>query len=389
MSQELISRNIDLTRLQNEGYELEVRNSIALIHNVPYVNANSQICYGALISPLTLSGDITTRPDSHVIFFNGEYPCDKYGKPILAIQHSSQKQIHADGIESLHSFSNKPPAGYSDYYEKFTRYIDVISAPAQAIDNSVTACTFRLIGSMSDSVFEYYDTNTSRSFLHVVSKKLHNQKIGIIGLGGTGSYILDFVAKTPVSEIHLFDGDQFLQHNAFRAPGAASRDILTMKQMKVDYFHNVYKNMHKRIYPHGEYLNKENSDALKGLDFVFICVDGSAKISIIEALNSFHISFVDVGIGIELCDDSLIGSLRITACSPNKSEHLGKYISLAETKDDPYSSNIQISELNAFNAVLAVIKWKKMIGFYQDLHKEHHTVYTINTGEIDNEEYSS
>jgi hypothetical protein len=35
---------------------------------------------------------------------------------------------------------------------------------------------------------------------------------------------LDFVAKTPVEEIHLFDSDVFLQHNAFRAPGAINKE---------------------------------------------------------------------------------------------------------------------------------------------------------------------
>ena len=60
--------------------------------------------------------------------------------------------------------------------------------------------------------------------------KLMNHKVAIIGLGGTGSYILDMLAKTPVSEIHLFDGDDFLTHNAFRSPGAASLDDLSKKQ---------------------------------------------------------------------------------------------------------------------------------------------------------------
>jgi tRNA A37 threonylcarbamoyladenosine dehydratase len=50
-------------------------------------------------------------------------------------------------------------------------------------------------------------------------------------MGGTGSYILDLVAKTAVMEIHLFDGDDFNQHNAFRAPGAASLEDLE-KHMK-------------------------------------------------------------------------------------------------------------------------------------------------------------
>ncbi|CAN2525454.1 MULTISPECIES: hypothetical protein [Burkholderia] len=41
-----------------------------------------------------------------------------------------------------------------------------------------------------------------------------------------------------------------------------------------------------------------------------------------------------------------------------------------------YASNIQVADLNALNAVLAVIKWKKLRGFYRDLDREHHSTYT-------------
>ena len=43
---------------------------------------------------------------------------------------------------------------------------------------------------------------------------------------------------------------------------------------------------------------------------------------------------------------------------------------------DIYASNIQVADLNALNAVLAVIKWKKIRGFYRDLEREHHCTYT-------------
>lgn len=33
---------------------------------------------------------------------------------------------------------------------------------------------------------------------------------------------VDLLAKTPATEIHLFDGDVFMQHNVFRAPGVLS-----------------------------------------------------------------------------------------------------------------------------------------------------------------------
>jgi hypothetical protein len=41
--------------------------------------------------------------------------------------------------------------------------------------------------------------------------------------------------------------------------------------------------------------------------------------------------------------------------------------------------------LNALNAALAVIKWKKLMGFYQDLDFEHHCTYTIGGNMLRNE----
>ncbi len=52
----------------------------------------------------------------------------------------------------------------------------------------------------------------------------------------------------------------------------------------------------------------------------------------------------------------------------------------------PYDTNIQIADLNALNAALAVIKWKKLCGFYLDLDQEHHSTYTLDGNAMDNEE---
>ena len=44
------------------------------------------------------------------------------------------------------------------------------------------------------------------------------------GLGGTGAHLLDFIAKTPVSEIHLLDPDCVDWHTFMRAPGAPTAE---------------------------------------------------------------------------------------------------------------------------------------------------------------------
>jgi len=390
MSHKLINRSPDLKKLRDEGYEVEIRGGFLLVHHVPHVSASKEIKYGTLVSILTLSAERTSRPKDHVIHFIGEHPCDRDGSLIQAIRLSSGNQIlDANlGITVNHSFSNKPKDGFNDYHEKVTSYIRVISAQAESIDGSVTAKTFKPIESKdTDSVFKYLDTNSSRAKINTISSKLDNHKIAIIGLGGTGSYVLDFVAKTPVLEIHLFDQDLFLQHNAFRAPGAASLEQLEAQPKKVDYLHGIYSNMRVNIIPHAYHLAATNADELLGMNFVFVCIDdGTSKKVIFEKLVAAGISFCDVGMGVEVEGDALTGIIRTTTITATKHDHIANKISFANKADNAYAQNIQIAELNALNAALAVIKWKKLIGFYHDLGKEHDAAYLINTNNIINDD---
>lgn len=379
MSQQLINRSSDLKKIRDNGFEVTIESNYLIIRNIPYVNSSTEINYGVLISELTLTGDRTTRPRNHVVFFQGDYPCHRHGGEIDQIRHSSVEKNLAEGLAVNHSFSNKPKDGYVDYYHKMTRYIDIISAPAKSLDDSVTAKTFKAIESEDeDCVFKYLDTNSSRAEINVMNDKLKNQKIGIIGLGGTGSYVLDFISKTPVEQIHLFDYDKFVQHNAFRAPGAASFEALESEIGKTEYFKEIYSRIHKNIVSHNTFINSSNVNELNGLDFVFICVDrNEIKELIIQKLIKDKTSFIDVGLGVDVVDEKLRGIIRVTSSTENKRDHVKKRISFIDREDAEYSSNIQIAELNALNASLAVIKWKKINGFYLDLEKENNSTYTI------------
>ncbi len=275
MSQQLIDHSSDLKRLQDEGYEIEIQSGYLLAHHIPYVNSARQIAFGTLVSELALSSNFSTAaPNNHVIYFQGDHPCDKNGAMIAAISHATQNQMLFPNFVVNHSFSNKPPNGYPDYYQKIKTYSDIISAPAKSIDSNVTEKTFRvIISEENESVFKYIDSNSTRSSILPISQKLISERIAIVGLGGTGSYILDFIAKCPVKEIHLFDGDDFLQHNAFRSPGAASIDVLNQHLKKVEYFKQVYSNMHKAIGAHTTFIENENLDILKGMTCVFLSID--------------------------------------------------------------------------------------------------------------------
>jgi hypothetical protein len=380
MSTELIDRNSDLRQLRDEGYAVQIKDGYLLLKDVPYVNASGKVCRGVLLSTLTLAGDVTQRPDSHTVWFAGETPCDKDGKEIEGIKHSSTNGQAMAGLKTSFMFSNKPADGYANYYEKMTRYADIISHPAAAIDEAATPKSGSVVTATdSQSVFNYLDTATSRAGVGETSARLRVGRIAIIGLGGTGSYALDLVAKTPVGELHLFDGDRFLQHNAFRSPGAASIEELRATLSKVEYLTHIYSKMRRGIIPHGEYVTEQNIELLREMDFVFICIDrNSPKKIIVDRLLEWGIPFIDVGMGLRLHEGSITGQVRTTLGTPEKHDHLGHRMSFVDDNDDAaYDSNIQIADLNALNAALAVVRWKKLFGFYLDRSQEHQSVYRV------------
>lgn len=382
MSHQLINLSPDLKRLRDEGFEIHVEDGFLVVTSIPYVNGRKEIKHGNLVSELTLAGDRTAKPSTHVIHFVGSHPCHKDGSEIQQITHGRNRNSLSNGITVDLSFSNKPKAGYATYFEKITTYAEIISAPAVSLDPSVTPRTFRVLENTDpDLPFRYIDTNSSRAKIGISSSKFFGQKVAIIGVGGTGSYILDLVAKTPVAEIHLFDADYFLQHNAFRSPGAPSIETLRGRSSKVEHLAKIYSNMHRGIIPHEKMIDSSNVDELEGIDFVFICMDnGEAKQPIVSALEKAECSFIDVGIGVHQVETELVGIVRTTASTSANRECFRENVSFAPPGDDAYSTNIQIADINMLNAALAVIKWKKLYGFYQDLLGEHQCTYTLNCG---------
>ena len=393
MSQELINHSEDLKLLRDEGYEIEISNGHLLIHNVPYVNNEKQVKFGILVSSLELSGDVTVRPSDHVGLWIGDHPCNSEGSPLsdLVNNENVNKPITSE-LVATHSFSQKPvdlqgsKVQYDNYYHKMTQYINLMGDHASVLDSSVTAKSFKPVSlTEEESVFCYLDTATSRAGLITLNEKLSQDKIAIIGLGGTGSYILDFIAKTPVSEIHLFDNDKFLQHNAFRSPGAPALDDLSKHYTKVDWFTKIYSQMRRTIIPHPYSIEESNIAELNSVNFVFLCIDnGPSRKIITNYLLENKIPFIDVGMGIVDSDGLLSGTLRMTVCTPSFDSAKDR-LDFADVDDVDYSTNIQIADMNALNASLAVIKWKKMHEFYHDNYKEHHVVYAIPSNFITNE----
>jgi hypothetical protein len=389
MLQQLIDHNEDIRMLKDDGLVLEVRAGFLLIHRIPYVNKEKKIKYGVLVTSLQLVGNKTKAKPEHTVFFAGEMPCDNNGNPLNKILNSSKNQVVAGNFEVHHYFSSKPATGYADYYHKMTTYIRMICNHAKSLDNSVSERGNKIIDSSEDSVFEYLDTNSNKPELSSLSELFKKQKVAIVGMGGTGSYILDLISKTPLQKILIIDGDWYYNNNAFRSPGAASIDELLIPSKKTDLFQRKYAKMHKNIVSYPDYLTEDRFNLLEEMNFVFICIDkGGIKKKMIQYLENCNIPFIDVGMGILNKNGLLTGMVRVTTSNEQQRTHVWEKnrIPFCDDLENDYSTNIQIAELNAINAAFAVIKWKKLLGYYHDTAKEFNTFYRISSNGIINED---
>lgn len=386
MSAKPIALEDGLATLRAENYAVEVREQHLLVHNVPYVNKDKEVRRGTLVCTYIESGGQLLSPDNHQVWFTGDFPCYANGLPMEQLRNDDQQRELFVGLTIRHRFSNKPfgALNFSDHYSKMVHYVRLLSDQARVIEPEANACTGVLEPrGVADSVFRYADTASARAEILALAARLALARVAIVGLGGTGSYILDQVSKTHVQEIHLFDGDTMEQHNAFRSPGAATLEELQAHQPKTEYFLKRYEPMRRGIFSHAYFLDESNVGELEGFDFVFVCVDqGPARRLICEFLQRQKIAFIDVGMSVELVPetDKLIATCRFTLCTPQQNEHFERYVPMDEdTQEALYRRNIQIADMNAMNAMLAVMKWKQYFGFYQDEFGAHQGTFTVGT----------
>lgn len=374
-----------IQKLVDDKYYVEIlEEKFLLIKRVPYLNKELEIRYGTIVSDLEMNGNDVKLNPQHPIYFIGEQPYKVNGDK-LNPNHSNRTVLLSGLIADFYFSYRKNNKPYENYYDKMTHYVHLFSKHAINVDPTVTFNIGSLMEVPRSSPFQYSDCNSASPEVNVLLDKFSEMKIGIIGLGGTGSYILDYVAKTPVKEIHLFDGDYYQNKNAFRSPGATHIDSLVNVQQKTEYFQKEYFKIHKGVISHPDNIRENNLIELDNLSFVFLSIDKSSiKKMIIEYLEKNGIDFIDVGMGVNLVNGSILGQIRTTASTVEKRNHIhtNNRIKFTENPENDYSKLPQIAELNAFNAAQAVIKWKKFVGFYHDRGNEYHTIYQLHLNKI-------
>jgi hypothetical protein len=271
------------------------------------------------------------------------------------------------------------PAGrFDNFLEKIESYVSIVSGPAME-RHSVSPLTFRVSkGAEGDPIFKFQDTLTSRAQIGDLNSGFARERVAVIGLGGTGAYLLDLLVKTPVPEIRAFDGDAYHVHTAFRSPGRLAPEELNTPKATV--YAARYENFRHGLHVEATYIDETTADRLDDITFAFVCVDkGSSRRAIFDLLISKSIPFIDVGMGLNRKHGPIGGMLRATYYPAEEAAAMRdrQLADLSDAADDIYRTNIQIGELNALNACLALIRYKQVRGFYLDEEGYRHMLFGI------------
>lgn len=390
--QELANLNPFVKDLDEQGYQLDFINGYLVIYGLPYLDKGGQLRYGDWVSPVDLTeGGAIDPPGNHQAWFRGDKPHDQDGRE-LSIGTTANRLEVTTNFAADFSFSlklldeNGQMRKYHSFEEKVQTYLGAVTAPAIAAYPDATPLRgIEVKAAAQNSPLRFPDTSSANYNLNDISSLLRTKKVAIVGLGGTGSYILDLLARTHLERIALFDDDKVHVHTIFRMPGFIHRAI---GKPKVEAPAHQYGNWHSGIEPINERVTQENVERLFEFDFVFVSVDdGPARRLIVDWLTSKSVPFVDCGMGLNRSVVGLNGTVRITGVDRTAYDRTidTAYLPTENAKEDEYRRQAQIAELNALNAALAVIRFKQHFKIYDRLDDAAWYVFETAPLELDSE----
>ena len=319
-------------------------------------------------------------------------PNDRIGDAVHAVRITADGEhdgrvYHADGnpIESYISGDGKTWSNISirkggqGSPEDDESASDLIHRYAKQIVGAVSAAGYYETASLAKrGPFKIPNTFEARAAVGPVQDRIRDQRIAIIGLGGTGAYVLDLLAKTPVMEIHLLDSDDVNWHNFMRAPGAPTAEEIESRHKgrlrKVDYYHSKYASLREGIHAHAVRVDSPSMFAeflsAHPIDYAFVCIDqrkdcDSPRQDVVyAALSEVGVPFIDSGVSITLENDSVSGSVTTSAYAAGSLVWKDAIPNARVEGNAPGYRNVQLPEVNALAASLAVMEWRRRTGQY-------------------------
>jgi hypothetical protein len=140
-----------------------------------------------------------------------------------------------------------------------------------------------------------------RAFGTTGQQTIKRLRIGIVGLGGTGSLMAQQLAYLGVSDFILIDPDAVERHNLNRLVGAGPSDVGVPK-VTVAARHINFINPHARTLSlQRDVVDEAVPNSLVCADFIFCCTDSQASRAVLNQLAyQYLIPSIDMGVSIGL-----------------------------------------------------------------------------------------
>ena len=364
-----------LAEVLQAGFDCDVEDDTLTVGPIPYRLSTGGVGYGQLISHLARTGIDIATPDDHTAAWIGEeVPHIRNGQPMDKLILDQNRITWSNGLTSVCTMSRKGPQPYRDYGQKMLAYARLIAR--EAIEDW-RASSPGIVNLKDANHFVDRETGLNRVGVGHLNALLADEKIAVVGAGGTGGHIVDLVSKSNVMQIDIYDPDCVSVHTQLRWPGVVERKVVDQETNKAEYLASVYaRRTNRNIQGHPFAISRDNLTYLSNKTMVFVAIDsGSARQEILTGLAELGVNFIDCGIDLQGGEGPLTASARIIRChaeqSPEKRSELAELAPSGEelAEDDLlYAQNIQTAEMNSLNAALAVVAWKQGIGFYRDVY---------------------
>ncbi len=372
-----------LESLLSSGYSLSISNAHLVVNDVWHIDEAGNLAKGRLAAPLTLvAEDAVGAPVNHQMFWSGSAPRYPDGTPIPLGARAVENSNFGHTKFPWHLSNKHPTEAFTTYTALVEHYVALIAGPAEQKFgvSSRTGAVYDV--SEASSPFKVEDTFSARAQITDLNGLLAHDRIAIIGLGGTGSFVLDFMVKTPVHSIDAYDFDVFEVHNGFRSPGEVP--FALFGQPKTSLYEHKYKDFRHRLHFHRKRIATGDEVLFAETNFAFVCIDdGESRAEICAMLMALRVPFIDVGMGVEKEDGRLDGLIRTTLFTEKTADRAIVEVPMDKRDEEgAYRVFVQIAELNALNAALAVIRYKQLRRFYADEYEKYNSLYSIGLSKI-------
>ena len=127
--------------------------------------------------------------------------------------------------------------------------------------------------------------------------RLQNIRVGIVGLGGTGSVVMEQLAHLGVTRFLLIDPDEVERTNLNRLVGASESDVNTPKvRVASSLAKRINKNAQVEVVV-GSVLLASVAEQLINTDFVFCCTDSHGSRAVINQFAyQYLVPIIDMGV---------------------------------------------------------------------------------------------